>query len=229
MTSYGSIPAEPTDDNQQVGEETVQNTRAQWRVDLGEKLECSSIHWTILWLTIVDSLCVLLEIVITFFEECSREPVESILLYNSGLADHWAVVTAEWVSTGITCLFLVEVLLTMVAFGPSYYSPGSPHWIMHNLDAAVVITTFILEIILKGKEREVAGLLIVFRLWRIIKIMEAVAMGVSISETSSVDNVTAQLNKERQRRQELEQLLEQECAKREALEQENEKLKGNVV
>jgi voltage-gated hydrogen channel 1 len=72
-------------------------------------------------------------------------------------------------------------------------------------------------------------LLIVFRLWRIIKIMEAVAMGVSISETSSVDNVVAQLNKERQRRQELEQLLEQECAKREALEQENEKLKGNVV
>jgi cell division protein FtsB len=59
--------------------------------------------------------------------------------------------------------------------------------------------------------------------------MEAVAMGVSISETSSVDNVTAQLNKERQQRQELEQLLEQERAKREALEQENEKLKGNIV
>ena len=59
--------------------------------------------------------------------------------------------------------------------------------------------------------------------------MEAVAMGVSISETSSVDNVMAQLNKERQHRQELEQLLEQESAKREALEQENEKLKGNIV
>ena len=72
-------------------------------------------------------------------------------------------------------------------------------------------------------------MLIVFRLWRIIKIMEAVAMGVSISETSSVDNVMAQLNKERQHRQELEQLLEQESAKREALEQENEKLKGNIV
>lgn len=54
-------------------------------------------------------------------------------------------------------------------------------------------------------------------------------MGVSISETSSVDNVMAQLDKERQRRQELEQLLQQESAKREALEQENEKLKGNIV
>jgi hypothetical protein len=59
--------------------------------------------------------------------------------------------------------------------------------------------------------------------------MEAVAMGVSITETSSIDTITAQLNKERQNRQELEQLLLQETAKREALEQENEKLKGNVV
>lgn len=136
MTSYGSIPAEPTDADQPVGEETGQTTRAQWRVDLGERLECKSIHWAILWLTIVDSLCVLLEIVITFFDECSRDPTELLLFYNSGLADHWAVVIAEWVSTGITCLFLIEVLLTMVAFGPSYYSPGNSHWIMHNLDAA---------------------------------------------------------------------------------------------
>lgn len=72
-------------------------------------------------------------------------------------------------------------------------------------------------------------LLIVFRLWRIIKIMEAVAMGVSISETSSVDTITAQLNKERHQRKELEDMLQQERAKREALEQENEKLKGNIV
>jgi hypothetical protein len=136
MTSYGSIPAEPTDNGQPLGEEIEHSNRAKWREDLGEKLESQSIHWAILWLTVVDSLCVLIEIVITFFEECSKEPSELYLLYHSGLWDHWAVVTAEWVSTGITCLFLIEVLLTLVAFGPSYYTPGSPHWIMHNLDAA---------------------------------------------------------------------------------------------
>lgn len=54
-------------------------------------------------------------------------------------------------------------------------------------------------------------------------------MGVSISETSSVDTITAQLNKERHQRKELEDMLQQERAKREALEQENEKLKGNIV
>lgn len=54
-------------------------------------------------------------------------------------------------------------------------------------------------------------------------------MGVSISETASIDTITAQLNKERQQRKEVECLLQQERAKSAALEQENEKLKGNVV
>ncbi|CAO3667706.1 unnamed protein product [Umbelopsis vinacea] len=189
-------------------------------MELGEKLESKSIHWAVLWLTILDSLCVLIEIVITFFEECSNEPNEFLFIAESAIWDHWAVLTAEWISTGITCLFLIEVLLTM-ASGKNDDAQGRYEML--------VLTTFILEIILKGKEREVAGLLIVFRLWRIIKIMEAVAMGVSISETSSVDTITAQLNKERHQRKELEDLLQQERAKREALEQENEKLKGNIV
>lgn len=231
MASYGSIPTEDTD---APAPDTVEVdavvSRAPWRQELGEKLESNNVHWAVLWLTILDSLCVLIEIIVTFFEECTNEPVEFVLLMaRPKLWDHWAVVTAEWVSTGITCLFLIEVLLTFVSFGPTYYAPGKPHWIMHNLDAAVVITTFVLDIILKGKEREVAGLLIVFRLWRVIKIMEAVAMGVSISETSTVDHVNALLAQEKTKRMQLEEQLQQECAKREALEQENEKLKGNIV
>lgn len=138
MTSYGTIPADSVEDATTTAQvdENVNIVRAQWRMELGEKLESKSIHWAVLWLTILDSLCVLIEIVITFFEECSNEPNEFLFIAESAIWDHWAVLTAEWISTGITCLFLIEVLLTMVAFGPSYYSPGSPHWIMHNLDAA---------------------------------------------------------------------------------------------
>jgi hypothetical protein len=138
MTSYGTIPADSVEDATTTAQvdENVNIVRAQWRMELGEKLESKSIHWAVLWLTILDSLCVLIEIVITFFEECSNEPSEFLFIAESAIWDHWAVLTAEWISTGITCLFLIEVLLTMVAFGPSYYSPGSPHWIMHNLDAA---------------------------------------------------------------------------------------------
>jgi uncharacterized protein YnzC (UPF0291/DUF896 family) len=59
--------------------------------------------------------------------------------------------------------------------------------------------------------------------------MEAVAMGVSITETSSVDHVNALLAQEKTKRMQLEEQLQQECAKREALEQENQKLKANIV
>lgn len=138
MASYGSIPTEDTD---APAPDTVEVdavvSRAPWRQELGEKLESNNVHWAVLWLTILDSLCVLIEIIVTFFEECTNEPVEFVLLMaRPKLWDHWAVVTAEWVSTGITCLFLIEVLLTFVSFGPTYYAPGKPHWIMHNLDAA---------------------------------------------------------------------------------------------
>jgi hypothetical protein len=137
MASYGSIPAEETDAPAPDTTVNTESSRAPWRQELGEKLESNSVHWAVLWLTILDSLCVLIEIIVTFFEECTNEPADFLLLMaRPKLWDHWAVETAEWVSTGITCLFLIEVLLTLVSFGPSYYAPGNSHWIMHNLDAA---------------------------------------------------------------------------------------------
>lgn len=44
--------------------------------------------------------------------------------------------------------------------------------ILHLFDAFVVITTFVLEIVLKGKEEELAALLIILRFWRIVKLVE---------------------------------------------------------
>jgi len=39
------------------------------------------------------------------------------------------------------------------------------------------LTTFILEVILRGKERELAGLLIILRLWRLVKLVGGIAVG----------------------------------------------------
>jgi len=39
------------------------------------------------------------------------------------------------------------------------------------------VTTFVLEVILRGKERELAGLLITLRLWRLLKLVGGVAVG----------------------------------------------------
>lgn len=42
---------------------------------------------------------------------------------------------------------------------------------LHFFDALVIVTTFVLEAVLRGKEQELVGLLILFRLWRLVKLV----------------------------------------------------------
>jgi hypothetical protein len=97
-----------------------------------------------------------------------------------------------YISIGITSLFLVEIPLTLWAFGLRYYNPLAkdfPHSGnmargsidtstetielpgFHLFDAFVIITSFILDVALRGRERELAGLLILLRLWRLVKLV----------------------------------------------------------
>ena len=51
---------------------------------------------------------------------------------------------------------------------------SSPHASLHAFDAIVIVTTFTLEVALRGKEKELAGLLIILRLWRLVKLVGGV-------------------------------------------------------
>ena len=77
------------------------------------------------------------------------------------------------ISLTINFLFLFEIPLTLWAFGIRYMNPfGSvPHASLHLFDSIIIITTFVLEVILRGKERELAGLIVVLRLWRLVKLV----------------------------------------------------------
>jgi hypothetical protein len=77
------------------------------------------------------------------------------------------------ISTVITTLFLIEIPLTLWSIGPEFYKPKGqvPHSSLHLFDAIVIVTTFVLEVVLRGKERELAGLLIILRLWRLLKLV----------------------------------------------------------
>ncbi|ORX51536.1 hypothetical protein DM01DRAFT_1079497 [Hesseltinella vesiculosa] len=131
-------------------------------------------------------------ILYTFFHECDSpdtlmfvQPSESWLI---------AFEMAETISISITCLFILECFLSLVAFGPQFYLPGTEHWKLHVFDVVVVVSTFVLEIVLRGKEREVAGLLIILRLWRIVKVMEAVVVGLSLSNDEEVERLQHELD-----------------------------------
>lgn len=87
-------------------------------------------------------------------------------------APHWLNILSH-ISLAITTLFLAEIPVTLWSLGFSFYNPwGSVlHAGLHLFDAFVIIVTFVLEVVLKGRERELAGLLIILRLWRLVKLV----------------------------------------------------------
>ncbi|CAG8457736.1 2822_t:CDS:10 [Acaulospora colombiana] len=138
------------------------------------RLRSRNWHWFILCLVASDFFCVLTTITITFLwpEEEHGEMIETLSI----------------IAFLINTVFVIEIFLNLFVFGNQYFSTG-PHWFIHLFDALVVIATFLLEIFLKGKEREVAGLLIIFRLWRLIKILSAVAVGLGEYDEQKVEEL----------------------------------------
>ncbi|CEI92734.1 hypothetical protein RMCBS344292_06987 [Rhizopus microsporus] len=203
MSYYGTLPTHTHEEEQEI----------TWRHKLGEYLEDQKFHIGILCLTLVDAASVFIQIIYTFFHEC-HAPFNNI--HDN---THWLIVAfemAEVISVCICVLFILEITLSLIAFGPRYFLPGWSHWKLHVFDAAVVITTFVLEIVLKGKEREVAGLLIIFRLWRVVKVIEAVVLSMSFTHQEELEKLKERneelqekLKQVEQRNRELEQQVEQ--------------------
>jgi len=160
---------EPTNTNAQNGTSERELSR---RERLAEVLESPRLHKTIIALIIIDAICVLADLSYTFLndtcspaDELEEDPI-------------WLEILSH-ISLAITTFFLVEIPLTVYGFGWRYYNPVGTvlHSRLHLFDAAVILTTFILEVILRGKERELAGLLIILRLWRLVKLVGGIAVG----------------------------------------------------
>ncbi|KAI7874218.1 hypothetical protein K492DRAFT_154116 [Lichtheimia hyalospora FSU 10163] len=222
MTTYGALPTrdpELAETSAALSEQTQQQERAEWRHQLGEVLENEKVHLAIIGLVVLDAVCVLFQIIYTFLHECQMdsEPSERI---------KFLVEAADVISQGVTCIFLLELVLAFIAFGPRYYLPGWPHWKLHILDVIVVVATFVFDIVLHGKEREVAELLIIFRLWRVVRIVEATVMSVSFAKDEEEQDVNKQLEEARLAHDKLASKLEQEKQRRMELEQEVERLKA---
>ncbi|KAF9357962.1 hypothetical protein BGX26_002754 [Mortierella sp. AD094] len=164
QSSYGTVPTSEREadslQNPAVGQSDLDKTRHE----VGKAIESKRAHVIILALTTIDVLLVISQIAATLL----------------GLEDHkGAEETLEiiaHISLAIVTFFVVEVLLKVFAFGPSYFWTGNPHGLLHLADALIIIISFLLEITLKGAEQELGSLLIIFRLWRLIKLTGTVAI-----------------------------------------------------
>ncbi|KAH9981257.1 hypothetical protein BGW80DRAFT_1269315 [Lactifluus volemus] len=163
-SSYAADQTDQTDQSQTSGPST-------WRNRFAEALESPTVHKLVITLIVIDAVCVLVDLAYTVLSpECEPEGAPD--------APEWLEVLSL-ISTVITTLFLVEIPLTLWAFGHEFYNPFGriPHSVLHLFDAIIILTTFVLEVILRGKERELAGLLITLRLWRLLKLVGGVAVG----------------------------------------------------
>ncbi|TBU35827.1 hypothetical protein BD311DRAFT_772879 [Dichomitus squalens] len=140
------------------------------KAQTSEFLESYFLHYTVIALVLVDSACVLADLAYTFLSsDCT--PIEG------PETPLWLNILAE-ISLAITTVFLVEIPVTIWAQGIQKFNPfgGVPHAALHFFDAVVILTTFVLEVVLRGRERELASLLIILRLWRLVKLVQGIAV-----------------------------------------------------
>ncbi|EED84189.1 predicted protein [Postia placenta Mad-698-R] len=144
-----------------------------WKEWAAEHLESPALHKTVIALArilvLIDSACVLADLGYTFLNETCTPDEENQPL--------WLTILAH-ISLAITAFFLVEIPINIWAFGWTFYRPGGRalHSSLHFFDAVVIATTFIFEVVLRGRERELASLLIILRLWRLVKLVQGIAV-----------------------------------------------------
>ncbi|KAF3809250.1 hypothetical protein GCG54_00011446 [Colletotrichum gloeosporioides] len=71
-----------------------------------------------------------------------------------------------------SCMFMIELMLCVLAFGLRYFKD----W-FHLLDGVVIIASFVIDVLSHGIVEEIASLVIVFRLFRFVKVVEEMSMG----------------------------------------------------
>lgn len=135
--SYGSLPTFDPEEAQQVDQVTMEEEKRGWRHSLGERLESQNFHMTVLALVLIDATCVAIQIIYTFFHECQVPVITSTMVHPSKESFLFiAFELAEVFSITICFLFMIEIILSLIAFGPKYFLPGWPHWKLHIFDAA---------------------------------------------------------------------------------------------
>jgi len=139
-----------------------------WRERTGSRLKTRRFHTAVIAVIVVDAILATVDVAFTIVNPaCGREH----------WPPHWVEVLAE-ISFAIACVFMLELLVTVWALGPQWFNPFGhiPFSVLHLVDAVIIIATFVLELVLRGAGRELAALLVILRLWRLVKLVGSVAV-----------------------------------------------------
>ncbi|KAJ1930113.1 hypothetical protein IWQ60_000587 [Tieghemiomyces parasiticus] len=131
-------------------------------------LESPTAHWAVLSLVLMDLVIVLIEIGFSLFN------------LDQHIEQLWWFKILHFFSMAILVAFVGELVAKLLVFGWSYFLYGKEGWI-HSFDALVVWLSLVVELALQGRQRELFSLLIILRLWRIVRVIDGVALTVQMS------------------------------------------------
>ncbi|KAM0287236.1 hypothetical protein ACHAQH_000550 [Verticillium albo-atrum] len=183
-----------TDDRSENGMTGPTSHDSRSRGQLRHLLSSRKKHFVVLALVALDVAALLANIFIELVE-CDRrdEKLER---------QPWAIDTRDALTTAglvFSSLFLLELILCIVAFGIDYLGD----W-FHCLDAVVIIVSFVVDLLSHGIVEDIASLVIVFRLFRFVKVVEEMSMGAA----ERIEGMAKELDKLRAENSRLKERLE---------------------
>lgn len=136
----------------------ISRVRAKSRSALASKWG----HYLVLFLVAVDVACIFADFLIALHTCELRErhqPVDR----------RWNIAQEALGLVGLifSCLFMLELIVSVLSFGLSYFNSR-----FHTFDAFVIVLAFVLDVALRGIVEELGSLVVTLRLWRVFKIIE---------------------------------------------------------
>ena len=198
----------------------------QERNQVQRSLTSKAGHYAVMLLVALDVSCSFADFLITMY-----------VCEHRGRAKEWQMTrdVLGIFSTMFSCLFMVELLASVWAFGfPSvtleFFS--FPHFLLssttdissisryfksrfHCFDAAVIVAGFIIDVTLHGISKEVGVLVIVLRFWRVFEIIEEL----SAASEEQIDILSNQIDELQTERNDLKRERTQLIQQRDSLRQ----------
>ncbi|CAF1005602.1 unnamed protein product [Didymodactylos carnosus] len=139
----------------------------------------------IIILVLIDCILVVSELLLDFIKLKKTCKID----YKKDQSDvqmHLAIEILHYTSVALLCLFVIEVLIKVYAFGRKWWNFHERK--MEYLDAAIVFVSLTIDIYFINQNEGIADislLIISFRLWRIIRIINSVAQSIRSSDENS--------------------------------------------
>lgn len=201
------------------GDKTKEHAQHGWRDKLGHFLESKPEQWFIFGLICIDLLVIFVQLFVIEPHLSCHPPQTPTVAPTPTPTGHAAMLSnpdhsssehhdtneayelaEKWLtrsSLAILSILAAEIILLLVAFDIRFFKQP-----LYILDALVISASLVIEITEPklqhhgtGEARSMANLLMIFRLWRIVRIIHGIAMSVQERSEEHIKELEAELEK----------------------------------